>query len=258
MLRLSKLILSIVSLIFISTALKASELPHISLSTMLQDSAPKYLRLDDGSYGGLAVEIMKAMEKADGNLQFEYREQGVPFPRIVQELQHGRIDVFFGAIHNAEREKLFDYLKPELYSTNNRFFARASDSVLGITSLKELQQINDIILVDRATAHQRFLESIPGLRLDGSATTREQNLQKLISERGRFYYSTDFGVLHTARTMGVSQQIQLLPFVLASEPQYLVVSKQLSPEAKLRLQKALEKIADNGELEKILNTYFNN
>ena len=233
---------------------------ELIIQTMLQDSAPKYIEQADGSYGGLAIDIMQALERADGTLTFQFDRLNTPFPRIVHELQHNRIDAFIGAIYTEARTELFDYLQPSLYHTQNRLVVRKQDSNLNIQSLNDIVSLgrDGVILVDRGTAHQSWLQNVPGLRVDGGANTREQNLLKLLSERGRFYYSTDLGVLHTARAMGIEHQIHFLPLVLKEEPQYLVVSKAMPPEARQRLQRALEQIHASGELAQIRARYFFN
>ncbi|MEE2023512.1 MULTISPECIES: substrate-binding periplasmic protein [Alkalimonas] len=239
-------------------AVAGNEASELIIKTMLQDSAPKYIEQADGSYTGLAIDIMQALERADGTLAFQFDRLNTPFPRIVHELQHNRIDAFVGAIYTDERAELFDYLEPALYSTQNRLLVRQQDASLVIGSLKDVVAMgrDAVILVDRGTAHHNWLQSIPGLRIDGGANTREQNLLKLLSERGRFYYSTDLGVLHTARAMGIEQQIHFLPLVLKEEPQYLVVAKALPIEARQRLQQALEHIYASGELAQIRARYF--
>lgn len=236
----------------------AHEKATLQVRTMVQDSVPKYIQHADGTISGLAVDIMQALEQQDGALIFTYDSVMTPFPRILYELNHDRIDAFIGAIYTEERAEKLTYLQPALYSTSNRLVVVKQDADLNITSLQDIRALgrNGIILVDRGTAHQQFLQQEAGLRLDAGADQREQNLQKLLSGRARFYYSTDLGVLHTAQQMHITSQIAMLPLVLKTEPQYLVMSANAAPELKQRLQQALQALVQNGKLRAITQRYF--
>lgn len=225
--------------------------------TMLQDSAPKYVFMADGRVGGLGIDLMQALAHQDGNMRFEFAPLMTPFPRILFELEQGRIDVFIGAIYTDERAKNLHFLQPSLYQTTNRLVVRRQDAALAIDSLDDLRALgrDGMILVDRGTAHQQWLQQTGGLRLDAGADQRELNLQKLISGRARFYYSTDLGVLYTARQLGIESQIAVLPLVLKTEPQYLVVSVKADGRIAARLQAALQTLSDNGHLDAITAPY---
>lgn len=255
---ITKLLLISIMLSTGCAALAAAETAPLQVRTMIQDSVPKYIQQADGSIAGLAIEIMHALERQDGALTFVYEPRMAPFPRIMYELNHGRIDAFIGAIYTEERAAQLTFLQPALYRTSNRLVVRKQDAGLDIASLDDVRALgrDGMILVDRGTAHQQFLQKIAGLKLDAGADQREQNLQKLLSGRGRFYYSTDLGVLHTAAEMQVSAQIVMLPLVIKSDAQYLVVSKNASPELKQRLQQALQTLVDNGQLAAITQRYL--
>jgi ABC-type amino acid transport substrate-binding protein len=232
----------------------------LELKTMAQDSEPKYLPVTyaDGSTGveGLCIEILKAIERIDPEIKIQVKMGIVPFKRIEVELEGGGIDLFFGMIRNEEREKKFIFLEPPLYATSNKLVVNANDTIQ-VNSWDDVRSLGaqGIILVDFGTAHVKYLEEQGGLLVESGGKTREDNLQKLMLRRGRFYYSTDLGIVHVIRTQGLEGKFRLLPRVFKEDFQYLAVSRKAPVTAPGRLAAALKKLAESGELQKIRAKY---
>jgi glutamate/aspartate transport system substrate-binding protein len=232
----------------------------IELRTSLQDSEPKYLVKEvpggEPQVSGICVEIMRAIEKADPEIRFAFWHKQVPFKRIEQALTEGKNDVFFGMIKNEERAAKFIFVDPPLYSTYNKMVVRAEETA-NIQSLQDLLALGEEgrVLVDAGTAHVKFLQTQPGLIIDEGGKTREDNLKKLLLKRARFYYSTDLGITYYVKTMGLQNQVKLLPHVFKVDAQYLAFAKTVDAAVVARVTKTLEKLQASGELQRIRDQY---
>jgi hypothetical protein len=79
------------------------DISAIELHTAAQDSAPKYFL--NKNMDGLCVEIINAIEKVNSSIKFKGYETFLPFKRIQNNLEDGKIDVFFGFTKSKEREE---------------------------------------------------------------------------------------------------------------------------------------------------------
>jgi polar amino acid transport system substrate-binding protein len=229
---------------------------QVVLKTNLQDSTPKYIQ-NAGVFSGLGIDIMKAIEKIDSGIKFTYPESFIPFARISSSLETGAIDVFFGMVKSEEREKQFVFVNPPLYATHNKMVVRKDDPIANIKSYNDIRALgaDGIILVDFGTAHQKLLENEKDLRIDASGKNRKENLLKLMNKRGRFYYSTDMGLIGTIKEENLENKVRFLPHVFLEDFQYAAFSKSVPAATVLRVQKAIEMLSKNGELTKIRAKY---
>lgn len=236
----------------------SSQAASIVIRTSLQDSIPKYMQTADKEFKGICLDIMRAIEEVDPSIRFEYEKSLVPFARISRDLEVGSIDVFFGMVWNEEREELFSFIQPALYPTYNLLVVRADDPITTLASIDEVRALgrNGVILVDRATAHQAFLEEIGGLTIDSGGGNRRENLAKLMGQRGRFYYSTDIGLIGTIEEMELQDKVRFLPLVLVEDFQYAAFSQHASAETKERVSNALAVLQENGTLALIRARYI--
>jgi len=239
------------------TNLTAGE--KIIVKTSLQNSNPKYIEKSTGEFSGLCYDILKEIEKNDPDIQFTYPGEFIPFARIENGLETGSIDLFLGMIKNDERVAKFTFIDPPLYPTYNKMVARANDTVKNINGFDDIRKFgsDSIILVDFETAHQKFLESQNNLQIDSQGKNRKENLIKLINGRGRFYYSTDIGLIGTIKDEKLENQVRFLNYVFQEEGQYAAFSKKVSPDVVKRIQNSLNILDKNGTLKKLRAKYVN-
>lgn len=227
------------------------------IETYLQNSYPKYIALDNGGFSGWAVDVMRAIEAVDPQLQFRFPEFLIPFVRIHAALENGSIDLFIGTIRNAERDQRFHFIEPGLFPTHNVLVVRADYDASAIRSLADVLALGEQgrILVDRGTAHEAYLRQFENAHLDTGVVERSMNIDKLLAGRADFYYSTDIGVYATANEMGVHNQLHVLPFTVQEEWQYAAFSLQADPEKIARVEQALALLANTGILQQIWEKY---
>lgn len=234
---------------------------RIVVRTSLQNSIPKYFEVEENGemiFTGICIDIMKAIESIDSDIEFVFDHHFIPFARIANDLEVGYIDVFLGMIWNEERDRLYNFVYPPLYPTYNLLVVRADDPIQNIESIDKLRKMgtDGIILVDHATAHQRFLEELGGLNIDSGGRNRNQNLTKLLSGRGRFYYSTDIGLVGTINEMEIQGKVRFLPYVLVEDFQYAAFSKHAPADMIEKIVEAITQLSENGTLSEIRAKYI--
>ena len=99
----------------------------LELKTSAQDSPPKYYLRDDGSMGGICVDILHAIETVDPGLSFKGHEEFLPFKRLQLYLESGKLDVFFGLKNSPERLDKFQFSAIPLYRLKYVVAVRSDD-----------------------------------------------------------------------------------------------------------------------------------
>ncbi len=106
-------------------------MPHvqaIELKTAAQDSPPKYQQ-GKTAVEGIAVEIIKAIEKADPKLSIVGYQKFLPFKRLQRDLEAGELDVFFGLKRTPTRDRKYVFIEQPIYRLNYSIGVRRDDRV---------------------------------------------------------------------------------------------------------------------------------
>ncbi|MCL6416799.1 transporter substrate-binding domain-containing protein [Aestuariirhabdus sp. Z084] len=225
------------------------------LTTVAQDSRPKYMQDNQGDMQGVAVDILRALEQQDPELKIEGYDRLVPLTRIKRMLKEGFIDLFAGLAYTPERERDFRYLKPPLYRLRYIAVVRA-DFPLDkdrLATIEELASQGRMISLFGTAASDYLLRR--GISVDDGAKNVEAMLLKLLAKRGDILFYHDLGLLHTIDELELNDQVQVVSMSYRSYDHYLVVSEQLEQPYLDRLQRALQAIHDNGVLEAIGQRY---
>lgn len=244
-----------ISLLFISFI---QSLNATTLKTYYQDGFPKYYIDENKNITGLCVEIIELIKKKDPTIKIEAPKRLVKFKRIKNDLLKGDIDLFFGMTRTKQREKQFTYIEPPLYKINHVIAVRKDDNVKinGFEDIKKLTSDN-IILTNQGTSTAKFLRKQGDLNLDSGAPNISVNFQKLLKKRGRFVYFHNLGMVSTVKKENLQDKIKVLPTSFKTYFHYLAFSKNVSKDVIKKVEKVMLGISQSGELEKIINKYFN-
>ncbi len=241
-------------LLLLMVALPAQAL---ELRTAAQDSAPKYLRQADGSMGGICIEIMQALEQADPDLRFTGTDNFMPFKRLQRQLANGEIDVFFGFKRTGSRLAKYRFLDNPLYQVNYVLAARRDDP-LSIQSFDDLIDAVDdarVATVGGSAASKFLREQGSGLRINDSLTSPTQLMNILQVGRIRFAFYHDLGLEHVIDAEGFESSLKILPVSFSRYNHYVAFSKDTADSTIARVEKALEKIREDGTLARIQRKY---
>lgn len=249
--------LQLILLVFgVLTSVSALSEPTTIRSAMQDNNTlkfdPKNTRLP-----GLCIEVMRAVEKVDPEIKFVGLDKSLPLLRIQSEMVSGNLDGFCGLLKNPEREGQVNFLDTVLYSIKHKVAVRADDNLVvnGFDDIRKLSGDN-VIITTFGQAYVAFLEAQGGLKIDAGGKDNSSNLQKLLSGRGRFFYSSESNLLEYIANDKLEGKVKILPAVFREENQYFVVSKTLPAPQTEKLRKALQKAAQQGEFSSIYKKYI--
>lgn len=222
-------------------------------------SEPKFVGVEEHgrqSVQGLCVDIFRAIERKDSELVFTGDQTWSPPARIDANIVAHQLDAACGLVRNDRRSAHFTALEPSLFALRYVLLSRADDpaQVAGWDDVIRLRD-NNVVLAMQGTGPSRQLEEIADLPVDAGSAGVRQNLQKLMMGRGRFFYYRLPALNPTIREYCEQRKIKVLPAVMRTAPTYLMVGKHVHPEVRQRLQNAIRKLKDSGELDQLIRKW---
>jgi len=222
-------------------------------------SEPKFVEAGEAgrhAVGGLCVELFRALEKTDGELRFTGDQGWSPPARIDAGMQSGALDVACGLVRTTRRAARATALLPALFTLHYVLLARAGDAA-AVASLDDVAHLagDNVVLSMQGSGPSQQLQEMTALPVDAGTSTVRQNLDKLLMGRGRFFYYRLPGLNPVIREYCGKHQIKVLPAVMRNEPVYLMLARHVPPAAAQRLQAALRKLKDSGELDQLLRKW---
>lgn len=247
--------------IALSAAALSSQAAPVTLTTAAQDNSPKFIQ-QNGKMAGIAVDVMRALEKVDPELKFTWEENFWPMKRIenglMPEVASGpeHIDLFVGMGKTPEREKKYRYAPTLLYSVKNVVFVRANDDAK-ISSLEDIKQVSgeNTVLANNGYVQATTVKAIAGLKVDDGAKTNSDNLKKLIDGKGRFFYASELSGLYEAKQDGLTAKVKVLQIAGEDTGQWIAISNAVPKATADKLEAAIKKLVSSGEMTKIMNKY---
>lgn len=227
----------------------------INIKTAAQNSSPKFfLNPSKQKVIGICVDVMRAIEKIDPSIKFLGDQNFMPLSRIERDLEEGTLDCFVGFIKNEEREKKYIYIDIPIYYVKDILISRKDDKI-EIKNLEDIKKLNDnkILMVLGVGQVQKFKSQ--GYNIDDGGKTLEDNLKKLMSNRGRFMYQSEIEMLEAIRKMKLEDRVKIHPIESEISGRYIAFSKKTPRETIIKVTKALEQLRDNGTLNQIFKKY---
>lgn len=226
------------------------------LRTVAQTGNLPKFNTADPAKPGYCVEMLKAIEAADGRLRFDGLAQAMPLKRIEGLLEAGQADVFCGLARTPQREARIGFLPHVVYVTRHRLAVRADDP-LRIDKLEDLRRLppEDPVLVNRSSLYEQVLRDVGDITLDASLSDPAVSLRKLVNRRGRAYYFSEMELNFYIAQLQLQGQVKLLPPVYREDAPLFAYRKDL-PEATVdQLRRALDKLQADGSLHRIAARY---
>ncbi len=207
---------------------------------------------------GMFLEIMEAFVEEAPEFHFKYDLIQVPFARVKLYLAENIIQVYFCFAKNADREKLYQYTDTPLYPVNFGILVRADDTeALRINTFEEMERLGGTLMGVRGTSALRvFQEQAINLNIPvEDAPTIEQNLKKLMANRGRYFTFNHYSLIDGARKLGYEDKVALIPLIVEETYHWLAFSNNVSPEIVQKANTVLHKLDEKGELRRIYEKY---
>ena len=221
------------------------------------DSPPKWLASPvPTAPSGFCAELLGLVAKAHPDLSFTYSSEALPQKRIETGVQTGALDLICGLTRTPEREARFHFIDKPIYLMDYVLFAQAGDPV-AVQSWTDVRALahNGLILLNYDSSAIGRLQKLGGLQLDASGRTVEQNLKKLSSGRGRFFYYTRQGGVAAIQQLDLQNEVRVIEPAMDSQPFYLLTGKHVSSTRRQSLFDTLETLEQGGELNKLRNKW---
>ncbi|MYM38533.1 substrate-binding periplasmic protein [Duganella qianjiadongensis] len=229
----------------------------VTLRTAAQEGTePKFIAAGGERIAGMCVDLFRAIEQLDPELQIVGDQSWKPLIRAYSELEHGQLDLACAVQRIGERERRFHFIGPPLYNNEYHFLARISDPIR-ISSWDDVRQLapDNTVLINRGFAAGDIIRAQGGIPIDDSATNQVLNLQKLVAGRGRLFFHRGRDLRKLLERTGNSSKVRVLPQVMLSSPVYFATSKQLAPDSRDRLERALFQLEKSGELDRLIRKW---
>ena len=226
-----------------------------TLKSAAQDSYPKYY-LSNGKMKGICVDIIKAIEKISPEIKIIGYNKFLPFKRLQEYLNIGKINIFFGLKKTDERLKKYIFLKTPLYKLKYVIAVRADDKIK-INNLNEFKLAckNNSIITIRGSASYKFLRKFKGVSII-EANNVKKLLKMLILKHGRMGFYHNLALITAIKQYNFQNKIKILPINFPSYYQYVALYKKTHPQIVHILNNSLIKLKKIGKLRRIENRYF--
>ena len=226
----------------------------IVLKTEPQDIQPHFIKNADGSIGGMAIDLMKLIEK-NSNYQFVYGTEFAPGPRAMKNIEDGVIDFRIGLGKTPEREKVMVFGEAAC-EVKDVVFARADDTSnpKSLADLKAMGKDGTVLTLAGATM-VGILQNA-GVIVDSGVQTVDENLAKMLSKRANYMAYTDISMYYILAQDKYKGKFKALPIVLSQREQFVVYSSKLAPATVTGLNEVIKKLKKSGEWDKVIDKYF--
>lgn len=217
---------------------------------------------ENGSFTGLDVELSKLIfEEAGFDVQFIH----YPWVRIVHLVKLGKLDVALSAGESEER-KLFAYFSKQTLRQGQNFLFTLKDKAeqfSGLNQLIDLKAEQHRIAVYRGARYSTEYDDLmkqPWFKenliiLDSQPRT----VESLTRGRSDALIGSEYGVVATAKKMGIADQIvPVFPLMTYEEAKtHLMFSKKSVPQEWVdQIDAAMERLKASGKYQQTLNAYI--
>lgn len=204
---------------------------------------------------GFCIELFRRLERVAPDLRISGEKRLVPLRRIELMLAGGELDVFCGLLRTQKRLESLVFLDEPLFPIQHRVLVRRDDpiEVQDLAAIVALGQDN-LVMTTQGTAYVPMLRSA-GITVDDSTIRLDRVLDKLLAQRGRFFYQSDMNLDALLQNNPKAAQVRWLPTVFHREDQYMVLGPHVSAATRERLNRALVRLARDGELKRLYERY---
>ena len=215
-------------------------------------SPPKWLDYVGGRPSGFCADLFALLMGIQPTLAFQISPHAVPQKRMEADLQEGRIDLICGLTRTPQRATHFRYAEPAIYTLDYVLFARSDDPVAPRTwdDVRALGP-DGVILLNYDSSAVGRLQSLGGMQLDATARTIEQNLRKLQSGKGRFFFYTRTGGMEEIERLKLSRSLRVVEPAFDRQPFHVLVGRHVPQKHLELLEETLRALDASGRLKSL-------
>lgn len=228
----------------------------VSVSTDFQDTQPKFIQNDDGSFTGLVPELIRIIEE-NTDYRFVHPPNFVPAPRILQNLEAGATQVHVGYARTEARMQTLIFTEP-LYDISTVLLSRADDPV-AITTVEQIRELDqDGVVLSLSGVATNVLLNDLGFIVDDGARDIAANLAKLAANRGRFFAYHNLGLVYSLEQRPDGDQFKFQPIRLQTYQHWLAFAQNTPQSVIDGISQAVRDLRDTPEWQAVIQTYLGN
>ena len=219
--------------------------------TFVFESYPPYEFVEAGTVRGVDTDMIRAVcEKIGVTPKFEE----MPWKRALSEVKDGKVDAIFSLYVNDERKGFLEFPDKGLSYEKNILVSRKGGDVK-IATLDDLK--GKTIGVVSEYSYGDTFDNFKDVTRDESVNA-EMLLKKLENDRIPVIIINELVYNSLAKKLGLTDKLEVQPFVAADEPMYVAFSKAKGAAAAdmaAAFSKAIAAMKASGEQQKIIDSY---
>ncbi len=226
----------------------------ITKVSLAVDHGPPYSQISEsGEITGAIVDIFQLMQQ---QLDFKLELVGCPFSRCIRMLENGEVNAMGGLILTPERQKLMQFVTPPyMVITSSFVFYARHESKLEIKHYDDLYG-KKIAIMRGAAYFKRFNEDDKLIKVP--VLTEKTAIDLLVKGRVDLVVGIESTTDHAMSVLNQPANKLVKMDYRHSDTiyGYLALSKQFhSTDLAKRIDEQLKKLADSGELTKLVAPY---
>jgi len=224
------------------------------LRTALQDSPPKAMS-QGASVSGICHDIIHELNLrlADSGLRIDYLSpemRFLPWKRSQRFLAKGRLDLIVGMAISDPRKALYHFSRFPIYQVHSILVGR-TDSPIPRGGLQGLA--GQYVIAIRGTKTARMLQEQGGIHVS-LAPNPLAALEMLLARRGDYVFYHDLGLLYLIKSHHWQGKLAQMA-VIERYGHYVAYSRQLPLATRDLIDKTLDRMREDGTLERIVQAY---
>lgn len=212
---------------------------------------PPYQYEDAGEIKGFTIDVLEYFE---ANSQYDFEYIILPWPRALNLVAKGNVDMILTLFKNKEREKIYNYIEPSYAFEVNQFFTLADKDINFSGDLKQLTPY--LIGTRREFSYGNnfdkayYLTKLPAL-------TEEVILNLLLANRIDIAISNPFIFNEMILKRNVGTKVKAIKPYVELTPVYLGLTKKRADSQKINktLNTLSKKLKKSAYYQTLLNKY---
>jgi len=219
-----------------------------AVTIVYHDFAP-YEYEENNQPAGIVVRIVKKIFK---RVEIPLTLKHLPFKRARKDVKSGKYDGLFILYKTPEREKIYDYTEPVVYSPLV-FFTRKDSEIVFNGKLSDLKGLK--IGVFHGYTYGSEFDNFPDFTLD-SATSHRSNMIKLKGKRTDAYICDRAVGIYSSHIAGTVNDLKILPKPLKTMELYMVFTKGKHLATIEKINPIIKEMNDSGEMNRLIEEFL--
>ncbi len=227
------------------------DIPDELTAALAEVDYPPFYFVEQGQLTGISIDVL---EHVAGNLGIRIRYTRLSWPRVLQSLEFGRVDMITTFFQTPARARYVVYTGESHASESNHFFTRKGSEV---TFNGDLQTLSGYLIgTIRGYSYGDAFDDAGFLTTD--AVLDERTLVRMVAgDRFKLAIGNPFAIRQEALNQGVADQLAFLDPAVDSSPIFMGFSRELkwADELAEHFTEAIRAFKDTARYQQLLERY---